>query len=66
MVGHRVGGVDTLDLPSLDSGRYSDLTSDNMADLRYQGITVYEKNNPEPENIPDQVPQQVNPLNCRS
>ena len=24
------------------------------------------KNNPEPENIPDQVPQQVNPLNCRS
>ena len=56
---HRVSGIDALDLSSLDLVRNSNLTSDNMAYLRHQGITVDDDNNPEPENIPDKFPQQL-------
>ena len=51
VVEHRVGGVDFLDLPSLDLGRNSNLTFDDMTDLRLQGIAVDDGNKPTHENI---------------
>ena len=43
---HRVSGIDALDLSSLDLVRNSNLTSNNMAYLRHQGITVDDDNSP--------------------
>ena len=39
--------------------------SDYMACIRGQGIAVYDDNDPAPENISYQVPQQVNPFNWK-
>ena len=48
----RVYGVEMLDLPLLASGRDSNLTSDDMADLRCQDIAVDNDSNRSPENSP--------------
>ena len=59
----RVGGDEISGLPCLDSGRNSNLTSDDMDDIRRQEIAVDDDNNsdlkniPNPKNIPDEVPQ---------
>ena len=48
MVKQRVGGVEFSYLPCLASGQNSNLTSDDMADLRRQGIAVDDENDPAP------------------
>ena len=40
-----------LDLPCLASGNNLNLTSEDMADLRRQGIYVDNNNNPDPKTI---------------
>ena len=60
MAKHRVSGVEFSYLSCLVMGRNSNLTSNKMADLRCQGITVDNDNNPYPDNIPYQVPQAEN------
>ena len=57
LVEQRVCDVEILDLPCLASGHNSNLTSEDMADIRRQGISVDENNDPEPENIP--VPKNI-------
>ena len=52
MVEQRVDGVEFLGLPCLASGQKSNLTSDDMADLQRQVISVDDNNDPTPENIP--------------
>ena len=52
VVKQRVGGVEFSYLPCLASGQNSNLTSDDMADLWQQGISVDNNNYPVPENIP--------------
>ena len=64
-VKHRVGDVEFLDLPILASGENLNLTANDMADLRYQGIAVDDDNDPDTENIPYQVPHPVNSLNFK-
>ena len=61
----RVGGIDFSSLPWLASGRNLNLTSNDMVDLRHQGITVDDENYPSAENIPDGVPQPLNSYNCK-
>ena len=57
----RIGGVDTtIDLPNLNSGRTSNLTAGDMADLRRQGIATDDDNDPAPENIPGPAPAPPN------
>ena len=63
VVDHRVGGSNTSELPGLDSGHNSNLTTNVMADLMNQGITVDDENEIEPENIQDQLLQKLNHLN---
>ena len=41
------------------------LTSDNMEDIRRQGITVDDSNFPYPKNIPYKIPQPANALKCK-
>ena len=53
----RVCGVEILDLPCLASGENSNLTSDDMADLRSQVISVNDDKNPAPKTITD--PQNI-------
>ena len=53
----RVGSVEFSDLPRLDLAQNSNLTYDDMADIRHQGIYVDDTNDPEPGNISDSVPQ---------
>ena len=48
----RVCGVEILNLPCLASGCNLNLTADDMADLRRQGIAFDDNNGPVPENIP--------------
>ena len=62
VVDHRNGGVDASDLPSLTLGQNLNLTTNDLAYIRSQGITVDADNNSYPENIPYQVPQHVNPF----
>ena len=57
VVEKRFGGVKFLDLPCLTSGRNSNLTSYDMADLWRQGIAADDDNKISTENIPDEVPQ---------
>ena len=52
-----VCGVETSDLPCLASGRNSNFTSDDMADLRRQGVAVDDENKPAHQNIPS--PQNI-------
>ena len=56
LVEQRVSSVEFLNLPCLASERNSNLTSNDMAGLRCQGISVYDDNGPAPENITDKVP----------
>ena len=57
----RIGGVDaTTDLPNLNSGRTSNLTAGNMADLWRQGIGTDDDNDPAPENILGPAPAPTN------
>ena len=60
VVEQRVDGGDFSDFPCLALGRNSVLTSDDMADLRQQGINVGNDNGPTTKNISDEVPQPVN------
>ena len=48
----RVCGVEILYVPCLASGHNPNLTSEDMADLRRQGIDVDGGNGPAPEKIP--------------
>ena len=57
LVEKRVGGVEFSDLRCLASGQNSNLTSNDMADLRCQGIAVDGDNNPASKNIPYEAPQ---------
>ena len=66
MVENKVGGVELSVLPSLDSGRKLNLPPNNMADLSFQFITVGDESNPDPENIPYELPQTVNNLNLKA
>ena len=50
-------GVEILDLPCLDSGHNSNLTSEEMVDIRNQGISVDDNNYPAPKIIP--VPRNI-------
>ena len=52
LVERRMCGVEILDLPCLASGHNLKLTSEDMADLRRQGIAVVENTKPDPDNIP--------------
>ena len=45
-------GVEISDLPCLDSGHNLNLTSEEMADIRHQGIAVDDDNDTAPGNIP--------------
>ena len=47
----RVCGVEILDLPCLASGRNFNLTSDDTADIRCQGIAVDNDNKRSPKTI---------------
>ena len=51
MVEQRLGGVEISDLPCLASGQNSNFTSDDMADLRRQGIAVDDNSDPVPEKL---------------
>ena len=53
----RVCGVEISYLPCLASGYNSNLTADYMIDLRCQGISVDNDNDPAPKNIP--VPKNI-------
>ena len=53
----RVYGVETSDLPCLDSGRNSNITFNDMYDLWQQGSAVDEENELDPQNITYEVPQ---------
>ena len=53
MFEHRFVGVEFSDLPSLVSGKKSDLTPDNMADLILQDISLDDENAPAPDRTPD-------------
>ena len=57
VVEQRFGGVEFSYLPCLASGKNSNLTSNDMTDVRRQGFAVDDDNGPAPENIPDEVPQ---------
>ena len=57
MVKKRVGGVEFSDLSCLASGKNSNVTSNEMPDLRHQCIAVDDDNVPAPNNIPDEVTQ---------
>ena len=48
----RVCGVEISGLPCLDSGNNLNLTSEYMAGLRCQGISVEKDNNTDPQNNP--------------
>ena len=52
LVEQRVFSAEISDLPCLTSGNNSNLTYDNMADIKHQGIAVDDDNNLDPENIP--------------
>ena len=60
LVEHRVGVVNFSYLPKFSSGLNSNLTYNNMTDIRFQGTDVDDENYPATENIPDQVPHPVN------
>ena len=44
-----------LDLPCQAQGKKLNLPSDDTADIRSQGIAVDNENDPDPENIIDEV-----------
>ena len=58
---NRLDGAEANDMPSLLSGRTTNLLSEDMAELRRQGIAIDDDNDPAPENIPDRgaEPEQV-------
>ena len=57
----RIGGVGAAtDLPNLNSGRTSNLTAGNMADLWRQCIATDGDNDTAPENIPGPAPAPPN------
>ena len=57
LVERRVGGVEFLDLSCVASGMNLNLTSDDMAGIKRQGISADDKNYYSPENIPYQATQ---------
>ena len=58
LVEKRVCGAEILDLPCLASGHNSNLTSEDMADLRRQGISFDNNNDPAPQKtlVPGNIP----------
>ena len=51
---NRADGAEANDAPILISGRTSNLRSEDMVELRRQGIAIDDDNDPAPENIPRQ------------
>ena len=45
-------GAEANDAPILLSGRTSNLRSEDMMEIRRQGISINHDNNPAPENVP--------------
>ena len=56
VVEQRIGSVEFSGLPCLALGRNSNLTSNYMADIQRQGISLDDDNEPDPDNIPYDVP----------
>ena len=63
MVDHRVDDFDAFDLPNLALRQNYNLAAHNIIYLRRQYIAVNYDNEPDPDNILDQVSQEFNPLN---
>ena len=63
VVKQRNGGVSFSDLPCLASGKNLKPTSNKLEDIRRQGITVDNENNPDLQNIIDEAPQSMNAFN---
>ena len=57
MVEKRVIGVEFLDLTWLASGKISNLTFDDMADLCCEGVVFDNENEPDTNKIIDKFPQ---------
>ena len=57
VVEYRFVVVQFLDLPCLDLGIDSNLTSKDMGDIRLQGVSIDDENDPDMEKIPYKVPQ---------
>ena len=51
---NRADGVEANDAPILLSGRTSNIRSEDMVELRRQGIDIDDDNNPAPDNVPRQ------------
>ena len=51
---NRSDGAESNDSPILLSGRTSNLRSEDMVELRRQGIAIDDDNDPAPENVPRQ------------
>ena len=57
LVEQNISGVEILDLPCLASRNNLNLTSEDMADIRRQGISVYDNKEPALKKIP--VPENI-------
>ena len=51
---NRADGAEANDAPTILSGRTSNLRSEDMVELRRQGISIDDDNDPAPENVPRQ------------
>ena len=51
---NRADGAEANDAPTLLSVRKSNLRSEDMVELRRQGISIDDDNDPTPENVPRQ------------
>ena len=52
-----MGGVEISYLPYLASGKNPNFAFGDIYHLRHQGSFANDENNPEPKNIPDEIPQ---------
>ena len=66
LVNYRFGDVGALYLTGLVLGQNYNLAVNYMIDLKGQVITVDDEIDPAPENVLDQLSQQVNLFNCKS
>ena len=62
---NRVDGAEENYAPILLSGRTSNLHSEDIVDLRHQGISINDGNKPAPENVPRQGETTTGTGNCR-
>ena len=63
---NRADGSEANDAPILLSGRTSNLRSEDMVELRRQGISIDDDNDPAPENVPRQGENTTRTGNWRS